>query len=80
MSQQPYQTLIKSVSEAHGTNYETWAEIVPCTIPQDTVCLRFFSTWSGARDSTARQVKSEHFLDAHGRRQLISLLSGNLTQ
>lgn len=75
MSQQyPHQALIKSVPEAHGTNYEIWAEIIPCTIPADTVCLRFSSTWSGARDPSARQVKGEYFLDSLGRDQLIQLL------
>jgi hypothetical protein len=74
--QQTHQTLIKSVPEAHGTSYEIWAEIIPCTIPQDTVCLRFSSTWSGAREPSTRQVKGEYFLDSQGRDQLIKLLSG----
>ena len=70
------QALIKSVPEAHGNDYEVWAEIIPCTIPRDTVCLRFTTTWSGARDPEARQVKGEYFLDAQARDALMKLLSG----
>ena len=74
MPQQHQQVLIKSIPEAHGNNYELWAEIIPCTIPADTVCLRFSTTWSGAREPGARQVKGEYFLDSVGRDQLMTLL------
>jgi hypothetical protein len=76
MSQQRQQALITSVPEAHGNNYEVWAEIIPCTIPADTVCLRFSTAWSGARDPSARQIKGEYFLDNAGREQLLALLTG----
>lgn len=67
--------LIRRVPEAHGSNYELWAEIIPCTIPKDTVCLRFSTIWSGARDPQAPQVKGEYFLDSAARHALSALLS-----
>lgn len=68
------QRLIKQIPEAHGSTYQIWAEIIPCSIPQDTVCLRFSTQWTGARDPEARQIKGEYFLDSSARSQLMDLL------
>lgn len=66
--------LITEIAEAHGQTYQVWADIIPCVIPKDHVCLRFSSVWTGAKDSTARQNKGEYFLDKNAVQQLIYLL------
>ena len=66
--------LITEIAEAHGQTYQVWADIIPCVIPSDHVCLIFSSVWTGAKDSTARQVKGEYFLDTQAVQRLINLL------
>ena len=66
--------LITKISEGRGTFYETWAELQVCTRPHNTACLRFSTVWSGAKNATQAQTKSEFFLDSEGRQQLRELL------
>ena len=66
--------LITKIPEGRGTFYEIWAELQPCAKPHNTVCLRFSTVWSGAKNATQAQIKSEFFLDPEGRQQLRELL------
>ena len=69
-------TVISDIPEVHGSNYQTHAEIIPCITPADTVCLRFSSVWTGAKNPTAPQVKAEFFLDSQALHRLVDLLLG----
>jgi hypothetical protein len=69
-----HQHLIREVPEAHGTAYQLWAEIISCEKPPETICLRFLTAWSGAKDPGAMQVKGEFFLDPAATKILIDAL------
>jgi hypothetical protein len=66
--------LITTVPEVHGSNYQLFAEIINCQHPPDTVCLRFGTRWTGARDPQALQIKAEFFLDSDAQARLADLL------
>lgn len=69
--------LINQTTDGQGTVYQTWAEMIPCDRPFDTVCLRFSSTWTGAKNPESPQVKAEFFLDSAARHSLQQLLGRN---
>jgi len=70
----PQTRLIQEVPEERGSTYQIWADVIPCVTPHETVCLRFSSVWTGAKDTTARQTKGEFFLDQPALKELMDLL------
>ena len=71
-------TLIRSVPETSGSEYQLWAELVPAQGPGELFCLRFSSVWTGAKNPAAAQIKGEFFLQQENLRQLKTMIEGQL--
>jgi hypothetical protein len=67
-------TMIRSVAEASGAEYQLWAEVSACQGSGDLFAVRFSSVWTGAKDPQAPQAKGDFFLerdDLHRLQRLI---------
>lgn len=70
--------LITQTQDERGSAYEIWAEILSCSRPQNTRCLRFSSRWTGARDPLAFQNFAELYLDDQATKNLMQLLTSRV--
>jgi len=67
-------TMIRSVPEASGAEYQLWAELYPVQGPGDLYALKFSSIWTGAKDPAAAQAKGDFFLERENLNQLQNLI------
>jgi hypothetical protein len=67
-------TLIRSVPETSGAEYQLWAELYPVQGPGNLYALRFSSVWTGAKDPEAPQTKGDFFLERENLNQLQNLI------
>ena len=54
--------LIHEVEETSGSTYQLWAELTDCQLPIGYKTLKFFSTWTGAKDKSIPYNKGQFFL------------------
>ena len=67
-------SMIRSVPEASGAEYQLWAELYPVQGPGEYYALKFSTVWTGAKDPGASQAKGDFFLDAMDLKRLRSLI------
>jgi hypothetical protein len=66
--------LIHQVDERSGSTYQLWAEITDCARPEGYKSLRFYSTYTGAKDPEIPWQKGEFFLSPDSLQNLKDLL------
>ena len=66
--------LITTVQEQSGSEYQLWAEITDCAIPQGYKQLEFSSIWTGAKDPKLSHKKGRFFLSPESLANLKELL------
>jgi len=67
-------TLIRSVPEVSGAEYQLWGELYAVPNSNDLYALRFSSVWTGAKDPEAPQSKGEFFLQREDLARLDTLI------
>lgn len=68
---------LNHIVEQSGSEYELWAELVPCTTPTDYSMLRVYSLYSGAKDPTIQWERAKLLLSPESLSNLKSLLNAS---
>ena len=66
--------LITEVKEQGGNDYQLWAEITECLLPEGYKSLKFYSVYTGAKNPELPWAKGQFFLSPDSLQNLKDLL------
>ena len=65
---------LNHIVEQSGSEYELWAELVPCATPKDYTMLLVYSLYSGAKDPNLQWERAKILLSPEALNNLKELL------